>query len=103
MLLLFSFACPSLSLVRFRYPITLLHYADKRTVNIIKVYIERNKLKPELIRCIKNVDSIHVYFCKATDSMLYRALSAYQEVLNTNHFNAVSESRPTRGHESIHG
>ncbi len=29
----------------------LLRYADKRIVNIMKVYIERNNLQIELIRC----------------------------------------------------
>ena len=34
-----------LSLVHFDHPITLLRYADKHIVNIMKVYIERNNLK----------------------------------------------------------
>ena len=38
--------CPSLSLVRFGQ---LLRYADKRIVNIMKVYIEINNLQVELI------------------------------------------------------
>ena len=37
-------------LVGFRHPITLLRYADKHIVNIMKVYIERNNLQLELIR-----------------------------------------------------
>ena len=40
--------CPSVSLVRFRHQITPLRYADKRILNIIKVYIERNNLEVEL-------------------------------------------------------
>ena len=75
---------PSLQLVRFG---KLLRYADKRIVNIIKVYIERNNLQVELIRFRKkNVDFIHVYFCEAKDSMHYRPPNAYQEDSNTNHF-----------------
>ena len=42
--------CPSVPLVRFRHPIALLRYADKRIVNIMKVYIGRNNLQLELIR-----------------------------------------------------
>ena len=44
------FVSPSLPLVSFGQ---LLHYADKRIVNIMKVYIERNNLQLELIRYIK--------------------------------------------------
>ena len=47
---------PLLSLVRFDHPITLvLRYADVRMVNMIKVYIERNNLQVDLIRCRKTV------------------------------------------------
>ena len=67
----FSFVCPSLSLVRFRHPITLLRYADKGIVSKMKVYIERNNLQVELIRYRNNIDFIHVYFCEATHSMQY--------------------------------
>ena len=37
----------SISLVRFGHPITL--HADKRIVNIVKVYTERNNLQLQLI------------------------------------------------------
>ena len=47
----------------------LLRYADKRIVNIMKVYIERNNTQVELIRFCKNLDFIHVYFCEATNAM----------------------------------
>ena len=64
----------------------LLRYADKRIVNIMKVYIERNSLQIELIRYHKNVDFIHVYFFEATDSMQHSPLNAYKDVSNTNQF-----------------
>ena len=35
----------------------------------MKVYIEENNLQVELIWYRKIVHFIHVYFCKATDSM----------------------------------
>ena len=81
----------SLSLVCFG---KLLRYGDKRIVNnfIMKVYIERNNLQVELIRCHKNVDFIHIYFCEATDSMIYRPTNASHEVSNTNHVASVSNS-----------
>ena len=72
--------------------VTQLHYADKRILNIMKVYIERNNLQLELIRYGKNVDFIHVYFCEAIDSMQYRPPNAYREVSNTNHFGSISYS-----------
>ena len=50
----------------------LLVCADKRIVNIMKVYIERNNLQVELTRCYKNVDFILVYFCEARNLMQYR-------------------------------
>ena len=43
------FLGPSHPLVRFSRPITLLRFAHKRTVNIMKLYIERNNLQLELI------------------------------------------------------
>ena len=52
----------------------------------MKVHIERNTLQLELIQYRKNVDFIHVYFCKAMDSMQYRPPDAYQNVSNTNQF-----------------
>ena len=39
---------PSFNLIRVGQ---LLRYADKGIVNIMKVYIERNNLQDELIRC----------------------------------------------------
>ena len=38
-----------------RHPSTLLRYADKHIVNIMKVYIERNNLQLELIRYSKQM------------------------------------------------
>ena len=73
----------------------LLRYGDKRIVNnfIMKVYIERNNLQVELIRCHKNVDFIHIYFCEATDLMIiYRPPNTSHEVSNTNHVGSVSDS-----------
>ena len=65
-------------LIPFRHPITILHYADKRIVNITNVYIESNNLQLELIRYFKNVDFIHVYVCEAKDSMQYRSPIGHQ-------------------------
>ena len=88
------FAClsvrPSLPLVRF---VQLLRNADQRIVNIMKVFIERNTLKVELIRCRKHMfDCIHVYFCEAFDLIQYRPPNANPEVLNTTHFGSVSDN-----------
>ena len=51
----------------------LLRCAHKRVVNIMKVYIERNNMRVELIRFRKKYRIIHVYFCGArnfpTDTM----------------------------------
>ena len=80
------FVSPSLSLGSFGQQ---LRYADKRIVNIMKVYIERNNLQVELIRCRKDVDFIHVYLCEATDSMQYRPPNANQAISNTNHFGSI--------------
>ena len=52
----------------------------------MKVYIERNNLQLELIWYLKNVDFIHVYVCKATDSMQYGRPNVYKEVSSTKHF-----------------
>ena len=41
----------------------------KECVNIMKVYIERNKMQVELIRFRKNIDSIHVYVCESRNPM----------------------------------
>ena len=41
-----------------------------------------NNLQVELIRCRKNVDLIHVYFCEATNSMQYRRTKTNQYVSN---------------------
>ena len=57
----------------------------------MKVYIERNNLQLER-PIVKQIDFIHVYFSKATDSMQYRPPNAYQEVPSTNHFGSVSDS-----------
>ena len=70
----------------------ILRYADKRIANIMKVYIKRNNMQVELIRCRKNVDFIYVYFCETRNSMQYRPPNANQEVSNTNYFGTVSES-----------
>ena len=78
----------------------LLRYADKRIVNIMKVYAERNNLQLELIRSVKKLEFIHVYFCEATDSMQYHPPNSYQEVSNANHFGSVSDSL---GRLEIHG
>ena len=53
------------------------------SVNIIKVYIERNNLQVELMRYHKSVDFIHVYFCVAPDSMEYRPPDAYTRMFRT--------------------
>ena len=50
----------------------LLRYADKRIVNVVKLYIERNNLHLELIRYRTFFYFIHVYFFEMTDSMQYR-------------------------------
>ena len=63
----------------------ILRYADKRILNIMKVYIERNNLQLELMRYHKNVEFIHVYFCEATALMQYRSPNAYREVSTTSH------------------
>ena len=84
------FVSPSICLVRFGQ---LLRYADKRIVDIMKVYIERNNLKIEFIYdTVKSVDFIHIYFCEATDSMQYCLPNTNQEVSNTNDFGSVSDS-----------
>ena len=56
---------------------------------MMKVYIERNILQLELIRYSKTVTFT---FAKRR----IRPRNAYQDVSNTNHFDSVSESRPTR-------
>ena len=63
----------SLHLVRFGQ---LLRCADKRIVDIMKVYIERNKMQVELIRVRKNINFIHVYFCEARNARQYRPPNA---------------------------
>ena len=46
----------------------LLRFADKHIVNhVMKVYIERNNVQLKLIRYRKNMLTIHVYLCEATD------------------------------------
>ena len=66
----------SLHLVRFGQ---LLCCADKRIVNEMKVGIERNKMKVELIRFLDIIDSIDVYFFEARNSMQYRSPNATQD------------------------
>ena len=62
--------CPLVPLVYVHHPLTLLRYADKCIVNIMKVYIKRNNLQLESIWYHKHFDFIHIYFCEVTDSML---------------------------------
>ena len=78
-LLVCLFVSLSLCLVIF---CQLLRYADIRIVNIMKVCITRNNEQLELMRYSKNVDFIHVLFCKTTDSMQYRPPNANQEFSN---------------------
>ena len=49
------------------YAITLLRYADKLIVKIMKVYLETNNLQLELIWYRK--ETFTLFTCKATDSM----------------------------------
>ena len=63
--------CPTVPLLRFRQPITLFRYADKRIVNVMKVYIKMNNLQLELMRYRKHFDFIHVYFCEVTGSIQF--------------------------------
>ena len=70
---LFVTVSSHLHLVRFGQ---LLRCADKRIVNIMKVYTERNNMQVELIRFRKNIDFIHIYFCEARNSMEYRLPNA---------------------------
>ena len=51
----------------FRF-VTRLRYAETRMVNIVKAYVERNKLQLQLIRYCKNGDFSYVYFCEGTVS-----------------------------------
>ena len=55
----------------------------------VYMYIEKNNLQLDVV---KNVDFIHVYFCKAKDTMQYIPPNTYQEVLNTNHSGSISDS-----------
>ena len=82
--------CRSLSSYPVRHPTTLLRYAHKRIVNIMKVYIERNNLQLECDTV--KIYFIHVYICEATGPMQYRPPNAYQVVTNINHFVLVSDS-----------
>ena len=66
-------------------------------VTIMKVYIERNNLKLELIQYSKNnVDFIHVHFCKATDLRTKRIAGSFEQ---EPHRLRSRQSRPTRGCE----
>ena len=62
----------SLHSVRFRQ---LLRCANKRTVNIMKVYIERKNMQVELIRFRKKIAFIHIFFCEAKNSTRLACLS----------------------------
>ena len=84
----------SLVLRFFLVHFTLLrYYADKRIVNIIEVYIERNNLQLELIQYHKKM---WLYSCLLLRRDEFNAISstniAYQKVSNTNHFGSVSDS-----------
>ena len=60
---------PSLRLARLGQ---LLRNADKRIVNIMKLY----NLQVELMRFRKNIYFVHVYFFEARNSMQYRPPNA---------------------------
>ena len=79
--------------ITLEWPLTLFRYPDKRIVNIMKVYFERNNLQLQSIRYRKQMFTLFTYyFCEAAVSMQYRSPNANQEVSNTNHFGAVSDS-----------
>ena len=62
--------------------LSLSRYADKRIVNIIKVYIERNNLQVELVRYSKNMLTLFTFnFAKRR----IRSANAYQVDSNINH------------------
>ena len=61
--------CPSVTLVRFRYLIMLLRYADKHIVNILKVCIERNNLQLELKPPVKRLTLFTFTYCETTGSV----------------------------------
>ena len=75
-----SLLLASFKIVRFG---RLLRCADKRTVNVMKVYIERNSIQVELIQFRKNIDFIHV--CEARTSMEYRPPSCQTVSIVTEH------------------
>ena len=54
----------------------LLRCADKRIDNIMKMYIEWNKVQVELIRFRKNLNFIHVHFCESINTIQYRSPNA---------------------------
>ena len=70
------------------------HATQINALSIMKVDIERNILQRELIRYRKkNVDFVHVYFCKATDSLQYRLpTQCISGRFEHNHFGFVSDS-----------
>ena len=72
------FVSPSLCLVRFGQ---LLCYADKCIVNIMKVYIERNNLQVEFIRCRK----------KMLTSFTCTFAKQIRRFRTQNHFGSVSD------------
>ena len=53
---------------------------DKRFVNIMKVYIERNNIQVELIRFRKNIDFVHVYVCEKRGIQCDRRVYAWKVV-----------------------
>ena len=67
-------------------------HADRRIVNIMKVYIERNNVQVELIRFRNKYRLYSRLLCEATVSMQYRPPNANQEVSNTNHFGSIYDS-----------
>ena len=80
-------------------------YADKRTVNEMKVYLERNNSQVELIRCCEQVLTLFTFTsakrqiqCKMahrTQIMRFRTQTTSAPFL--------TQSRLTRGRESMHG
>ena len=82
----------------FGQPITLLHYADKRIVNTMKVYIERNNLQLELIRYGKtNLILFTFSFAKIGLNAILpteRTSESFEITQFRPHF---WQSRPTRG------
>ena len=87
-LIAFEF-CLSVPLVRFRHPITLLRAADKRIVNIMKAYIERNNLQLELIRYCKMLILFMFTFVRATANISHGSMKE----TNLRHLDVVSDMK----------